>query len=90
MAHKACRHSAFKIKRFVPRNRWEFPRSSATTGIMGVVIVSNEKVFERSILYIYIYIYKLYGLGFVESGSPKLISCALFETFRHFVSIVTS
>ena len=56
MAHKACRHSAFKIKRFVPRNRWEFPRSSATTGIMGVVIVSNEKVFERSILYIYIYI----------------------------------
>ena len=31
MAHKACRQSAFKMKRFVPRNRWKFPRSSAAT-----------------------------------------------------------
>ena len=31
MTPKACRHSAFKIERFVPRNRWKFPRSSAAT-----------------------------------------------------------
>ena len=31
MTPTARRHSALKIKRFVPRNRWKFPRSSAAT-----------------------------------------------------------
>ena len=31
MTPKARRHSAFKIKRLVPRNCWKFPRSSVAT-----------------------------------------------------------
>ena len=36
MTPKTCRHSAFKIKRFVPRNRWKFLRSSAATNSSSI------------------------------------------------------
>ena len=49
MAHKARRHSAFKIKRFVPRNRWKFPRSSVATIPWGVYY--RSKNFSLHFLY---------------------------------------
>ena len=44
MTPKACRHSAFKIKRFVPRNRWKFPRSSAATEISLKTLRDSQRV----------------------------------------------
>ena len=44
MTPKTRRHSAFKIKRLVPRNRWKFPRSSVATIRTPSLVVWPPKV----------------------------------------------